>query len=89
LINKTADCLLGDFGAASFYDLNSGLGHCIERVEVSAFGCLLEDVLNLVPEKEINNNARNMWLNLITDCRVADVKSRLSFSQVSEVLNKF
>ena len=38
----------GDFGAASFYDKDNDL---FEKVEVRAFGCLLEDMLNLCSEK--------------------------------------
>lgn len=39
-------CLLGDFGAASFY--TSG---AFERIEVRAFGCLLEELLDRVIEE--------------------------------------
>ncbi|MEO8615962.1 MAG: leucine-rich repeat-containing protein kinase family protein [Luteolibacter sp.] len=41
LCNEEGDCLLGDFGAASFYRENEWL----ERIEVRAFGCLLEELL--------------------------------------------
>lgn len=36
-------CYLGDFGAASFYD---GTNDGYEKIEVRAFGCLLEDLLS-------------------------------------------
>ncbi|MBW4659168.1 MAG: leucine-rich repeat-containing serine/threonine-protein kinase [Drouetiella hepatica Uher 2000/2452] len=45
LVNEAGHSLLGDFGAASFYDLSSS-GQAIERLEVRAFGCLLEDLLD-------------------------------------------
>jgi hypothetical protein len=89
LINNTADCLLGDFGAASFYDANSVLAPTIERVEVRAFGCLLEDVLGLVNEKEMNNQLCIKWKKLITACMLSDVTVRPSFFQVSVELNEF
>lgn len=41
LRNAGSDCLLGDFGAASFYPP----GVDLERIEVRAFGCLLEELL--------------------------------------------
>ncbi|MEP5339608.1 MAG: leucine-rich repeat-containing protein kinase family protein [Algibacter sp.] len=88
LINKTSECLLGDFGAASFYDTNSAFAHNIERVEVRAYGCLLEDVLSLVNKNDINDELHNIWRKLITDCTNTDVKRRLSFSEISEELNK-
>ncbi len=89
LINKKADCLLGDFGAASFYDVKSVFAPNIERVEVRAFGCLLEDILNLVSQNELNRALRNKWQKLITDCTIPEVKSRLNFSEILEVLNQF
>ena len=89
LVNKNAECLLGDFGAASFYDVNSVLAYNIERVEVRAFGCLLEDVLGIVSKKEINNELRFKWQKLITDCTISDVKVRLNFSEILRALNKF
>lgn len=39
--------LLGDFGAASFYHADGGaLAQGLERLEVRAFGCLLEELLD-------------------------------------------
>lgn len=43
LWNGNSDVLLGDFGAASFHP--SGLAEHLERLEVRAFGCLLEELL--------------------------------------------
>ncbi len=46
LINKAADCLLGDFGAATIYTkLPAHTAAPLERLEVRAFGCLLEELL--------------------------------------------
>jgi hypothetical protein len=89
LVNKTADCLLGDFGAASFYDIESETANNIERIEVRAYSCLLEDILGLVEEKEMNSELRNKWLKLIADCRVLDVRFRPSFVEVLEELKTF
>jgi tRNA A-37 threonylcarbamoyl transferase component Bud32 len=88
LVNNTAECLLGDFGAASFYDINSDFAHNAERVEVRAFGCLLEDVLGLVNKSELDYKLRIKWKELITKCTLSDVASRPSFSEVLELLNK-
>ena len=89
LVNASADCLLGDFGAASFYDVNSKLAHNIERVEVRAFGCLVEDVLGVVRENGMNNKLRETWQKLIADCTDVDVKSRPGFSDILELLKTF
>ena len=89
LVNKSADCLLGDYGAASYYDTNSELAHNIERIEVSAFGCLIEDLLGLVSKDELNKNVLNRWKQLITSCFNPDVKSRMSFNEIVAILNQF
>lgn len=45
LVSHTAHSILGDFGAASFYGDNFK-ELLIEKLEVRAFGCLLEDLLD-------------------------------------------
>ena len=87
MINKNADCLLGDFGAATFYDVNSESASNIERVEVSAFGCLLEDILGLIPENDIDEKLRKPIQKIINDCTKTEVKLRPSFSEILERLN--
>ncbi len=49
LINSNCDVYLGDFGAASFYEDGSDI---FERIEVRAFGCLMEDLLNICSDKD-------------------------------------
>ncbi|MEM9448983.1 MAG: leucine-rich repeat-containing protein kinase family protein [Cyanobacteria bacterium P01_E01_bin.6] len=47
LMNEMGDSILSDFGAASFYDPeDSPVGNVLEMIEVRAFGCLLEDLLD-------------------------------------------
>jgi hypothetical protein len=47
LVNGSNHPLLGDFGAASSYDKGDQIANvALERLEVRAFGCLLEDLLN-------------------------------------------
>jgi len=89
LINDKADCLLGDFGAASFYDVKSAAADNIERVEVRAFGCLLGDLYGVIDEQDIDDLQRDNLLSLISSCTTSEVKSRLSFSDILEKLNKF
>lgn len=89
LINDDANSLLGDFGAASFYKTNSALAHNIERVEVRAFGCLLEDVLGLVEAKELDKETGEKWQKLISACFDTDVKSRLNFNEILATLDTF
>ncbi len=44
LCSLDGDCLLGDFGAASFHP-NPQQAHCLERIEARAFGILLGELL--------------------------------------------
>ncbi|MDO7135539.1 protein kinase [Algibacter lectus] len=89
LVNASADCLLGDFGAASFYDVNSGLAYVVERVEVRAYACLVEDVLGLVRENDMNTELLEKWQKLIANCTDVDVKTRPTFSEILEALDEF
>lgn len=52
LVNPVGDCLLGDFGAASFFDPGSADGQALQRIEARAFGCLLEELLQRCPADE-------------------------------------
>ncbi|MGN6646535.1 MAG: leucine-rich repeat-containing protein kinase family protein [Cytophaga sp.] len=50
LINADAHPLFGDFGAATVYDRKRpGIALLCEGIEVRAFGCLLDDLLQFVP----------------------------------------
>ncbi|MEA5465645.1 leucine-rich repeat-containing protein kinase family protein [Leptothoe sp. PORK10 BA2] len=53
LVNNQGESILGDFGAASFYDpSNPAIARSLERLEVRAYGCLLEDLL----ERHVSKN---------------------------------
>jgi hypothetical protein len=57
LWNGNGHALLGDFGAASFYPPDIP-PHDLERLEVRAFGCLLEELLDLAegsPTSEVTD----------------------------------
>ena len=43
--NARGDVLLGDMGAASFLPTDLAVSHALQRLEVRAFGCLLEELL--------------------------------------------
>lgn len=88
LINSAADSFLGDFGAASFYDLKANNAGNIERIEVRAFGCLLEDLLGLVKGKDFSESFVSQWKQLIDKCFLPEVKSRPAFSEILTELVK-
>ncbi len=87
LINEASEILFGDFGAATFYDSTSLLAKNIERVEVRAFGCLLEDLLVLVDKSESKNSLYLDLEKLIKHCFAFDVKNRPSFNEIVKELS--
>ncbi|AYL99544.1 leucine-rich repeat-containing protein kinase family protein [Mucilaginibacter celer] len=53
LIDGEGNTLFGDFGAASFYDkTEKAVAEKLERIEVRAFGCFLDDLIGLCLEKD-------------------------------------
>lgn len=85
MVNETAHSLLGDFGAASFYDVNSELSSCIERVEVRAFGCLLEDLVGLMLDADLQKK----WKSILSNCMQPEMLKRPSFASLVSEFNSF
>jgi serine/threonine protein kinase len=89
LVNETGDSLLGDFGAASFYDKSDVvIGQALERLEVRAFGCLLEDMLDrctLQEESEYYKAVESLRC-LQQDCLKPVLSGRPQFTEIGERL---
>lgn len=77
LINDDDHCYLGDFGAASFYEPHE---KAFEKIEVRAFGCLIEDMLSLCPTKEGDTYERLEQLR--KQCMNEKVEERPFFSEM-------
>lgn len=76
LVDSAGDVRLSDFGAASFYDpTDRGVAQFLERLEVRAFGCLLEDLLDRCPP---NSRLRQLQQT----CMQPDVRARPNFEAV-------
>jgi len=73
LIDEKYQTYLGDFGAASFYDTKSSQ---FERIEVRAFGCLLDDMLQLCDEKS------ESLIALRDQCLSENIKKRPRFCEM-------
>ena len=89
LVNESGHSLLGDFGAASSYDLNDKIaGAALERLEVRAFGCLLEDLLERcqVPSDEVEKLAIYRLDKLRQDCLQNISAARPLFSKIDRIL---
>ncbi len=87
LVDDQGNALLGDFGAASVYDRSdSHIAFALERIEISAFGCLLDDLLQL-STNEHQTDVIAQLTNLRDACIAEDVSSRPSFEYVCSVID--
>ncbi len=78
LINRQDQhCYFGDFGAATFYDKRETL---YENIEVRAFGCLLDDLLEHCSDK---GREEYVYLErLVGECMDEDVEKRPLFREI-------
>jgi hypothetical protein len=86
LHDRAGGALLGDFGAASFYDAGDRVrGARLERIEVRAFGYLLAELLERCePRTCAGEGALGA---LAAACLAEDVDARPSFDEVVAALN--
>ncbi|WP_339417963.1 MULTISPECIES: protein kinase [unclassified Pseudomonas] len=84
LWNEAGDCLLGDFGAASFHATAGTLEtKALQRIEVRAFGVLLGELLERVEER-VNSEL----MTLQESCCQPDVLARPGFEEIEALLNR-
>lgn len=85
LVNGNGDCLLGDFGAASFFETGNALGPALQRIEARAFGCLLEELLERCqPDDQPTRQQRLRYLQ--EQCMNAQMEQRPDFAALSASL---
>lgn len=86
LIDDEGNSLFGDFGAACFYDKTDiALAFALERLEVSAYGCLLDDLLCLCNESK-EYDALVKLVGFRDACMAPNVLSRPSFQNLKDEL---
>lgn len=73
---------LGDFGAASFYDRAGEPAEALERIEVRAFGCLMEELLEQTDWSLAESALELMLRSLHADCMSARVLDRPPFAEI-------
>ena len=83
LSNAEGHSLLGDFGAASLYDPSSGKAR--ERLDVRAFGCLMDDLLSRCEKGSPTEDIAKLR-SLQDACMNASVSERPLFSEICEAL---
>jgi hypothetical protein len=83
LYTEAGDALLGDFGAACFFDLaDIGRAQALQRLEVRAFGCLLEELLAHCPLLAATPALRQAWQQLQQRCTQPAVAIRPLFAEI-------
>ncbi|MDQ0653634.1 protein kinase [Pseudomonas cedrina] len=82
LWNEAGDCLLGDFGAASFHATTDTLEtRALQRIEVRAFGVLLGELL-----ERVEGQVSDALVALQKSCCQPDVLARPGFEEIEAVL---
>lgn len=91
LIDEAGHALLGDFGAATIYRKSHANGEAIERLEVLAFGHLIEDLLGLVDHGTVDEEGEFLDLlhTLHRWCTSSTVLDRPSFIEVCKIFDGF
>ncbi len=86
LWNEQGDCLLGDFGAASFHEISDSLeSRALQRIEVRAFGVLLGELLDRV-NSGLSAEQRGVLEDLEQRCCQPQVLVRPGFSDIMRQL---
>lgn len=83
LKNSEGQILLGDFGAASFYgQAGSEVSRALQRLEVRAFGCMLEEWLDRCDVDPSHSPLVQTLRHLMHACLAEDVPSRPLFAEI-------
>jgi len=86
LLNDQGDCLLGDFGAASFHAMaDTPETRALQRLEVRAFGILLGELLTRI-DSGLSDEQRQVLEALEQRCCQPDVLARPGFGEISQAL---
>lgn len=87
LWNPAGHAYVGDFGAATFYHSEDATtAPLLERLEVRAWGCLLEELLERGVWTPEDAPLKNTLQTLQERCVAADVAARPSFAEVLQEL---
>ncbi|MBO2007703.1 leucine-rich repeat-containing protein kinase family protein [Hymenobacter negativus] len=87
LNTREGNALLGDFGAACFFNAeDTALATTLQRLEVRAFGCLLEELLTHCDEADKASAAVDALWDLQRRCVQEEVSARPLFAEVEKVL---
>lgn len=89
LIDDSANTIFGDFGAATYYGENNKNANLFEKLDVRAFGCLIEDLLKLVSEDKKREALFLCLQGLKNACLKENIADRPSFDDILKMLLVF
>lgn len=85
--SEQGSALLGDFGAASFHVAdNRDFSDALQRLEVRAYGCLLEELIERCDGLDANVDIAAKLVALKAHCLSEDIGSRPLFDDIAAVL---
>jgi len=83
LFDNSGNTIFGDFGAATIYDTQHKNANLLEKIDVRAFGCLLEDLLNHSKNESSNDKIRL----LKNECLNPNIQERPTFAKIVDYLS--
>ncbi|PIT80772.1 leucine-rich repeat-containing protein kinase family protein [Limnohabitans sp. JirII-31] len=87
LHNGQGEVLLGDFGAASLFDpQDTDRAHALMRIEVRAFGCLLQELVARCDALAAQPQRATALQQLVDSCLQHDMRQRPSWPAIEEGL---
>jgi len=87
LYREAGRALLGDFGAASFHDPAALHAAALQRLEVRAFGCLLEELLERCEADAERARTMDALTRLQAACLELDIGTRPLFADIESMLS--
>lgn len=87
LINSMSNAILGDFGAATFYSKQTEMANWHEKIDVRAFGCLMDDLLIRVKQVDRTNDVYKALQRIQQQCWSDVVTERPNFETIQQLLN--
>jgi hypothetical protein len=87
LWDRQDNCLMGDFGAASFIpQQDANLAEALQRLEVRAFACLLEELIDRCDASREAQHILEALRNLKCHCELPEVEGRPLFDEIQHIL---
>lgn len=88
MIDNEGNNILGDFGGASYYEPKEvKIRNALERLEVRAFGCLIEEILQLCQNDDTYNELKVRLLKIKKSCLDTNNTQRPLFKNLYEDIN--